>query len=212
MSEPPVTLHVDRLRVSPYAMSAFVSLTEAGVPFRIETVDLDAGAQHAPPYAATSLTRRVPTLVQGDFRLSESSAIAEYLQDTVDGARLYPRDARARALARQVQAWLRSDLVPIREERSTETVFLRRADAPLSDRARQAAGRLADAAGALLAHGGPNLFGDWCIADTDLAVMLNRLVLNDDPVPAPLADYARRQWQRPSVQRWVGFERPSKAA
>lgn len=208
MSDTPVTLYVDHTYASPYAMSAHVALQEAGLPFRVETVDLDAGANHTPPYATTSLTRRVPTLVQGDFRLSESSAIAEYLQDTVEGARLYPRDARARALARQVQAWLRSDLTPIREERSTVVVFYRRSDAPLSDTARATANKLFDAAGTLLAHGGEHLFGDWCIADTDLALMLNRLVLNDDPVPAPLAAYARRQWERPSVLRWRALERP----
>jgi glutathione S-transferase len=39
--------------------------------------------------------------------------------------------------------------------------------------------------------------------------LLNRFVLNDDPVPQRLADYARSQWQRPSVQRWVALDRPS---
>ncbi|MCA3783732.1 MAG: glutathione S-transferase, partial [Burkholderia sp.] len=53
-----------------------------------------------------------------------------------------------------------------------------------------------------------HLFGEWSIADVDLAVMLNRLVLNDDPVPQRLADYARGQWERASVQRWVKLKRP----
>ena len=38
-------------------------------------------------------------------------------------------------------------------------------------------------------------------ADTDLALMLNRLVINGDAVPESLARYAHRQWQRPSVCR-----------
>jgi len=37
--------------------------------------------------------------------------------------------------------------------------------------------------------------------------MLNRLVLNGDPVPEKLAAYARHQWQRPSVLSWVNQER-----
>jgi glutathione S-transferase len=37
---------------------------------------------------------------------------------------------------------------------------------------------------------------------------LNRLVLNDDPVPPRLVEYARRQWQRPSVQEWATLSRP----
>ncbi|MGX5660863.1 hypothetical protein ACWKWV_14205 [Castellaniella ginsengisoli] len=28
-----------------------------------------------------------------------------------------------------------------------------------------------------------NLFGNWCIADTDLALMLHRLIMNGDAVP-----------------------------
>jgi glutathione S-transferase len=35
--------------------------------------------------------------------------------------------------------------------------------------------------------------------------MLNRLVLNGDEVPQPLADYAAFQWQRASVQRYVAL-------
>ncbi len=42
----------------------------------------------------------------------------------------------------------------------------------------------------LLALGQPNLFGEWCIADTDLALMINRLVLHGDEVPERLVDYA----------------------
>ena len=60
----------------------------------------------------------------------------------------------------------------------------------------------------LLSLDASNLFGDWCIADTDLALMLNRLVMNGDKVPAKLASYAMRQWEREAVQQWVKLDRP----
>lgn len=199
-------LHVDANHFSPYAMSAFVALTEKGVAFDLVRVDLAAGANRAPDFAALSATRRVPTLVHDGFSLSESSAIDEYVDEVFDGPALYPRDARDRARARQVQAWLRSDLMPIRAERSTEFVFAKPVARPLSEAARAAADTLFAAAGGWLADGRAHLAGDaWCIADVDLALMLNRLVLAGDDVPAPLADYARRQWTRPSVQRWVAL-------
>lgn len=119
--------------------------------------------------------------------------------------RLYPHDMQKRARARQVQAWLRSDLLPIREERSTTVVFAGEKKAPLSEAGRQSAAKLFDTASALLAHGRPNLFGEWCIADSDLALMLNRLVLNGDEVPENLAEYATFQWQRASVQRYAAL-------
>jgi len=201
-------LYVDAQYASPYAMSVFVGLKEKGIPFDMQTLDLGAGANRSADYAATSLTQRVPTLVDGDFRLSESSAIAEYLDEVYSGTALYPADPKAKARARQIQAWLRSDLLPIRQERTTEVLFYGPSNAPLSTAAEQAAQRLFKAADTLLAQDREHLFETWCIADVDLAVMLNRLVLNGDDVPARFADYAKRQWERASVQAWVDLPRP----
>ncbi|MGA8010499.1 MAG: glutathione S-transferase, partial [Thiomonas sp.] len=72
-----------------------------------------------------------------------------------------------------------------------------------SSAARAAADKLAFAAGELLRNGGDHLFGDWSIADTDLALMLRRLSLDAGLLPPSLAAYAERQWQRPSVQAWA---------
>jgi glutathione S-transferase len=203
-------LYVDSQFTSPYAMSVFVALHEKELPFRLQTVDLESGDHARPPYARTSVTRRVPTLDHDGFRLAESSAITEYLEDVfqASGRRLYPSDPRERARARQVQAWLRSDLLPLRQERSTEVVFCGKRLAPLSQAASAAVEKLYAAAEALLAPGAEHLCGDWCIADVDLALMLQRLQLHGDAMPERLADYARRQWQRPAIQRWVRQERP----
>ena len=43
------------------------------------------------------------------------------------------------------------------------------------------------------------------LADTDLALMINRLVLHGDEVPERLVDYATFQWQRASVQRFIAL-------
>ncbi|WP_458375435.1 glutathione transferase [Pseudomonas pergaminensis] len=202
-------LYVDHLYTSPYAMSVFVALREKGLAFDTITLDLDAAQQHAADFAQLSLTQRVPTLVEGDFALSESSAITEYLEQAYPETPLYPTDPKQRARARQVQAWLRSDLLAIRQERSTMVVFYGQKMPPLSPVAEAAAAKLIRAAQALLAGNPPYLFGEWSIADVDLAVMLNRLILNGDSVPAELVEYARRQWQRPSAQAWVNQQRPA---
>lgn len=208
MQEDHLHLYADAQFASPYAMSVFVSLREKRLPFELSTVDLGSGANHAQNYAVQSLTQRVPTLVHGDFSLSESSAITEYLDDAFPETQVYPEDKYLRARARQVQAWIRSDLMPIRQERSTEVVFYGRVAAPLTAGARAAVQKLFFAAESLLTGTTSNLFGQWCIADTDLALMLNRLVLNGDTVPTKLADYAAHQWERSSVQQWVALARP----
>jgi glutathione S-transferase len=202
MSE--LTLYVDTTFTSPYAMSAYVTLLEKKLPFSLEVIDLDTGANQLPPYRDLGLTGRVPTLVHGDFVLTESSAISEYLDEQFAAPAypsVLPRDLRQRAQARQVQAWLRSDLVPIRTERSTGVIFVAPIARPLTAEAQASAARLIRIAERLV--DGPNLFGEWCIADTDLALMLNRLIMNGDPVPQKLKDYADGQWRRDSVQQWV---------
>lgn len=212
MPAPEFLLYVDAKYSSPWAMSAFVTLHEKGLPFDLLTIDLAAQENHTPVYTDTSLTCRVPTLVHDDYSLSESSAISEYLEDLYPPpgyAPVYPRDIRARARARQIQAWLRSDLMPIRSERTSRVVFYTRTDKPLSEDGRAAAEKLFRIAGALLPDGTQHVFGDWSIVDVDLAFMLNRLAMNGDEVPPRLAAYAAAQWQRPSVQRWVKQARDS---
>jgi glutathione S-transferase len=201
-------LYVDSNFASPYALVAFVSLLEKGLKFDVKPLELFAKAQQQPSFASTSITRRVPTLVHDDFALSESSAICEYIDETFAGTRLYPTNLRDRARARQVQAWMRSDLMPIREERPTFVVFCGARRPALSTQAIEAADKLFVAALQLLEGRTDNLFGQWSIADVDLAMMLQRLVAHGDPVPPRLVDYANHQWRRPTVQQWINHTRP----
>ena len=91
----------------------------------------------------------------------------------------------------------------------TPTIFYHQpVSTPLSEAAQTASRKLYSAASELLGYGGDNLCGDWSIADVDLALMLNRLIMNGDQVPLPLVRYAGAQWERPSVQDWVRRERP----
>src|SRR5579862_2171591 len=94
---------------SPYVLSAFVALTEKGLPFEVRSVALHEGAQRSTAYLETSFTARVPALVDGSFSLSESSAIVEYLEDKwppPGHPALLPRDLQRRARARQIMAWV----------------------------------------------------------------------------------------------------------
>jgi len=199
------TLYVDSNFYSPYALSAFVAAVEKGIPFTLQTVDLDRpAAERGRDFVDASVTSRVPTLEHQGFTLAESSAIAEYLDEAFEGPRLFPADPRSRARARMVQAWIRSDLMALRKERSSHGVFGGfGAVAPLSSEARLAADKLIAGATALLTEGGEHLCGVWSIADTDLAMMLMRLAASGEALSESLLAYTRRQWARPSVQRWL---------
>jgi glutathione S-transferase len=204
-------LYGDKDLASPYVMSVAVALAEKGLPYELKRIDLSRKENLDDTYRTRSLTARVPTLIHGDFSLSESSAIDEYLEEAFPPPKhtaIYPADPRKRARARQVQAWVRSDLMPIRIERNTTVVFFGARLKPLSAEAQESASRLFCAVDALLPSGAENLLGDWCIADTDLALMLNRLAMHEDVMPDRLREYARQQWGRPSVKDWLGLERP----
>jgi glutathione S-transferase len=201
-------LYVDSNIASPYALVAYVGLLEKDLTFDVKPLEIFANAQKESAFAATSITRRIPTLIHDHFALSESSAICEYVDESFDGTQLYPVGLRDRARARQIQAWLRSDLIPIREERPTFVVFCGAKRPALSPQAMESAQKLFAAALQLLEGRAEYLFGEWSIADVDLAMMLQRLVAHGDSVPQRLVDYADHQWHRPSVQRWVNHARP----
>jgi glutathione S-transferase len=205
-------LYVGADFVSAFAMSAFVALKEKQLSFELVTLDLKARDNYQASYRELSLTCKIPTLLHQGFALSESSAIAEYLEEVAPGHnRLLPLDIKQRARARQLQAWLRSDLLVIRKERPADLIYFGKKDTPLSDDALAAVDRLFFVADRLLEGGAEHLFGDWSIADTDLAIMLNRLVANGDQVPSRLAAYVRRQWDRDSVRAWMDIERKAPA-
>ncbi|MHC8290769.1 glutathione transferase [Pseudomonas sp. XS1P51] len=212
MESTKLKLYVGADFVSAFAMSAFVALKEKQLSFELVTLDLKSRENYQASYRDVSLTCKIPTLVHQGFALSESSAIAEYLEEVAPGhTKLFPLDIKQRARARQLQAWLRSDLLVIRKERPADLIYFGKKDTPLSDDALAAAGRLFFVADRLLEEGADHLFGDWSIADTDLAIMLNRLVANGDQVPARLEAYVRRQWDLDSVRAWMDIERVAPA-
>lgn len=195
---------------SPYVFSAFVTLTEKRLPFRVEVLSLDRKEHHRPEYASASVTGKVPALRHGDFWIAESSAIDEYVEDAFPPPahpRLYPEEPRARARVRMVQAFLRTDLAALRAARPTSSLFAGEAVAPLSPEARAAADRLFQVAGAVLPAGAAFVGGTFSPADADLALMLQRLVANGDPCPERLAAYAREIFARPSVRAWLAKTR-----
>jgi glutathione S-transferase len=72
------------------------------LPLELELVDLTKPRTHA--YLAINPVGRTPTLVDGDFILSESNAIMQYLASRT-ATSLWPDDARIRADIMRWQCW-----------------------------------------------------------------------------------------------------------
>ena len=204
-----ITLFVEKNWISPYVFACFVTLTEKNVPFEAKVLDTAKGETKTPEYLARTVTGRVPALEHDGFGIGESSAIVEYLEEVFPTPSVFPRTPRDRARFRQLSSWLRSDdTALIREERPTTTIFYQPSHRPLSQPAKAQADKLLAVAGRLLQPNQPTLFGEWSLADAELAFMLHRLICGGDAVPGPLSEWASAQWKRPSVAAFVGHERP----
>jgi len=73
-----------------------------GIPLEMQFVDLTK--PRAAEYLALSPTGRTPTLVDGDFKLTESNAILQYIASQKPNS-LWPNDPRTRADITRWQCW-----------------------------------------------------------------------------------------------------------
>ena len=206
-------LHVEPNWVSPYVFSCFVTLREKRVEFESRALRADAGETRTPEYLAQTVTGRVPTLVHDGFGIGESTAIVEYLEETFPEPPVLPRRPQERARCRQLMSWMRSDdTAALRNERSTATMFYEHATTPLGEEAAKNAKKLVEVAARVIRAGSPTLFDTWTIVDSELAFLLHRLILNGDPVPAAVRDWAAVQWERPTVRAFRDIARPKLTA
>jgi glutathione S-transferase len=76
-----------------------VALKEKSIPCEHVLVDMAARKHREPEYLALNPYSRVPTLVDGDLVLFESTAILNYLEARFPEPPLLPADVKGRALA-----------------------------------------------------------------------------------------------------------------
>jgi glutathione S-transferase len=82
---------------STYSRRVRIALLEKNLPCELVTVDMAARKHREPEYLALNPYGRVPTLVDDDFVLYESTAILNYLEAKYPQPALVPSDLRGRA-------------------------------------------------------------------------------------------------------------------
>ncbi len=83
-------------------------IAENKIPVDEVVVDLMKGEHYGDTYTAINPNRLVPVLEDGDFKLTESSAILKYLADKI-GSPAYPKDLKERAKVNEVMDWLNTN-------------------------------------------------------------------------------------------------------
>lgn len=84
--------------LSPYVRKVLAFASEKGIEIELKSTG-DAPGQHCPEFLAASPTRKMPALVDGDYRLADSTAIIHYLDALQPEPNLIPLEARARGRA-----------------------------------------------------------------------------------------------------------------
>ncbi len=89
---------------SPNTRKVQAVATHLGIALEFEFIDITKGLSHTPQFLALNPAGRTPVLVDGDFALSESNAIMQYLASKNKNA-LWPENARTRAEIAHWQFW-----------------------------------------------------------------------------------------------------------
>ncbi len=148
---------------------------------------------------------KVPILLDGDLTVWESLAIIEHLAAAHPDLPVWPRDPRARALARSLAAEMHAGFQSLRR---TMPMNMRRAPKPPvdgHDAARADIARVEAAwADARDRHGtgGPFLFGTFSAADAMFAPVVNRFHVYAVPVSTATRAYMEAVMMLPAWCEW----------
>ena len=213
LETPMLKLYIGNKNYSSWSMRSWVLLKQAGIPFeevmvRFDSFDEGAGSRFKAELKALTPTGKVPVLVDGALAVWDTLAIAEYVAEQFPDKALWPPQKAARARARSVCAEMHAGFTALRgncpmniEADLADAGALIWRDNPA---VRTDVLRLAAMWQALLVeHGGPLLFGNFCIADAYFAPVCMRLQNYALPLPADIADYVERVAALPGVRAWV---------
>jgi glutathione S-transferase len=95
--------------VSTVSRPVMLFAADESITLDLHLIDLFKGEHKQPAYLAINPSGQVPTLQDGDFRLTESSAILKYLADK-KGSAAYPADLKQRARINEMMDWFNTGL------------------------------------------------------------------------------------------------------
>jgi glutathione S-transferase len=88
--------------VSPYVRKVLACMNLKGLDYEVDPITPFFGNDE---FERLSPLRRIPVLIDGDFSVSDSSAICAYLDEAYSGHPLFPADPKDRARARWLEEY-----------------------------------------------------------------------------------------------------------
>ena len=183
---------------TPNGWKITIMLSECGLPYRPIPVNIAAGEQFAPAFAAISPNNKIPVIVDRDpqgggdpVTLFESGAILVYLADKAK--RLLPMEHRPRMAALEWLMWQVGGLGPIAGQNGHFLLYAPEKIPYAIKRYGDEVRRLYGVLDAQLARTGRFVAGDYSIAD----ISIFPWIVTHKAQGLTLADF-------PHVARWFG--------
>lgn len=198
-----LTLVIGNKNLSSWSLRPWLVLKHFGLEFQELKLPLDTPEFHR-EIVKYSPSRRVPVLIDGDLRVWDSLAIAEYANDKVQG-RAWPADMAARALARTVSAEMHSGFAALRTHWPMKSTGSATVELPPEGKADVArVQQLWQEVRSQHGQRGPWLFGEYSIADAMYAPVALRFRHYGAKFANPIAEaYQQQVLQDPHMQSWL---------
>jgi glutathione S-transferase len=196
------TLVIANKCYSSWSLRPWLLMKQLGIAFDEITIPLDLPdtkekvLKHSP-------AGKVPILIDGDVTVWESIAIMEYVGETY-GARVWPEDLKARAMARSVAAEMHAGFSGLRSacpmNLGKKYAARDRGEAVARDVARFS--EIVHQARERFGAGGPFLFGAFSAADAMYAPLVTRLDTYSIALDATTRAYVDMILSLPAFQEW----------
>jgi len=188
---------------SSWSMRPWLAMTAGGLSFR-ETVILLDQPDTAQRIREHNRAGKVPVLHHGDITVWESLAIIEYVAEAFPAAGVWPKSAKARAVARAVSSEMHAGFAALRR---TCPMNLRRPKkaVPMDDAAKAdvaAIQALWRTCRKEFGQEGPFLFGAFSGADAMYAPVVTRFDTYDIQVDDDTREYMNAVSSLPAFQAW----------
>lgn len=198
-----LTLVIGDQNLSSWSLRPWLVLRHFDLQFRTIKLPLNTPEFKA-RIALYSPAQRVPVLIDGDLHVWDSLAIAEYLNEKLDG-RAWPADPAQRAHARAISAEMHSGFATLREHWSMRAVGksagVALPPAGLADRARIET--IWRECRERHAARGPWLFGDYSIADAMYAPVVLRFQHYGATLTGAADEYFQHVLRDAHLQAWI---------
>lgn len=200
-------LYIGNKNYSSWSFRPWIAMRHFGIEFEEILIPFNDDAGN-PKFREFSPTGKVPTLVDGNLTIWESLAILEYLADRFPKIPFWPEGIETRAVARATANEMHGGFAALRNECPMNMRRDIRA-IEVSEGVRKDVARIETLwSECLKTHGGPFLFGEFCIADAMYAPVVNRLEIYALSEHAAVLTYRDAM---KATEAWQSWEKAARA-